>query len=182
VLKKSNCKHCGVVTCGRGTYCRKCSHIYFPQGRKPLIERLREKTIVNGECWEYGGKLTPYGYGDMKIYGENSEYVYRRTHRVSYEIHNPGWDGKNCILHKCDNRKCWNPNHLFQGSHDDNMKDMVSKKRSMTGEKHHMAKLTWVAVAIIRASDETSPALALRFGVSSSAVDLVKWGKTWKAA
>lgn len=105
------------------------------------------------------------------------------------------------VLHKCDNRSCFNPAHLFLGSPGDNSKDMVKKGRggqqknrargdrhgSRTkpgrlpcGEANNMAKLTNVAVLEILASAESPHVLAGRFGVTYSAIDRIKKGKTWK--
>ena len=87
------------------------------------------------------------------------------------------------VLHRCDNRSCVNPAHLFLGSHRDNSVDMVQKGRNSThdtsGERHGASKLTDAAVREIRASTLTGRELAAKFGVSESAVSLVRRGRSW---
>lgn len=74
------------------------------------------------ECWNWKGSGTRYGVFSVKSRG-------RFAHRVSYEINKgPIPDGK-CVCHKCDNPKCVNPNHLWLGSHSENIKDAVTKGR-----------------------------------------------------
>lgn len=94
-------------------------------------ERLEEKFIkVDSGCWEWAGSINKQsGYGDF--------HFRRRTypaHRASWIIHNgeiPTGDDYHgiCVLHKCDNRICVNPDHLFLGTNLDNIKDSVSKNR-----------------------------------------------------
>lgn len=87
------------------------------------------------------------------------------------------------MLHTCDNRACVNPEHLFLGTHRENSADMVRKGRNHTpptaGEQHGEAKLTDDAVREIRRSSLTGRALAAQFGVSESAISLVRRGKAW---
>ena len=88
------------------------------------------------ECWEWSAALVK-GYGVFWI-----EYKNHYAHRVSWVVLNgPILDGL-CILHKCDNPKCVNPNHLFVGSCKDNMRDMISKgrKRVVSADEHWTRK------------------------------------------
>ena len=72
-------------------------------------------------CWEYGGARSK-GYGHMKV---------GRAHRVMWAaLHGPIPTGL-CVLHTCDNPPCCNPSHLFLGTKNDNMQDMIAKRRAV---------------------------------------------------
>lgn len=81
------------------------------------------KTMPSG-CTEWMASITRDGYGKVKIHGK----IYA-AHRAAYLIHN-GYlpEGKE-IMHKCDNKLCCNPSHLIEGTHKDNMQDMIKKGR-----------------------------------------------------
>ncbi len=113
--------------------------------------RYVERGLPN-ECWIWKGAKTNIGYGTIKINGKMIG-----AHRVSYQIHygeiNPGM----CILHKCDNRSCVNPHHLYEGTYQDNADDRRDRGRDyyMKGENHGRAKLTWEKVRGIRSCTVT---------------------------
>ena len=97
-----------------------------------------KRNVKNG-CWEWTASLNPDGYGRFYL---NEKYM--GAHRASWMIHNgeiPSGDGSHgtCVLHKCDNRKCVNPDHLFLGSQQDNLSDMEEKGRrdSSKGKSHY---------------------------------------------
>jgi len=89
-----------------------------------------------------------------------------------------------CVLHRCDNRKCVRPDHLFLGTKRDNSLDMAAKGRhkgpGLAGEDHGEAKLSNADVAEIKqrlADGESGKYLADVFGVSPSLISLIKRGK-----
>jgi hypothetical protein len=125
------------------------------------------------ECWEWRGALKKNGYGVLTV---NHRQVL--VHRLSYELHN-GDIGDLCVCHSCDNPKCVNPNHLFLGTHQENMDDKVEKGRVSRGEDLPQTKLTVEDVLFIRESAESLRALSKRFGVSYQAISLIRNRKTW---
>ncbi|WP_390620646.1 HNH endonuclease signature motif containing protein [Caulifigura coniformis] len=111
----------------------------------------------------------------------------RRASRVIWELtHGPIAAGL-CVLHRCDNRACVNPAHLFLGTHAANMADMTQKGRQAKGskvarhgEQHGCSKLTTDTVEQILRSTGTQKSIAKRFGISRSHVSAIKLGKFWK--
>jgi len=88
-----------------------------------LFENKVDKD-VEGDCWEWIGCRTPQGYG---------QFMQQYSHRIAYELYNETNIGPYHVLHTCDNPSCVNPEHLFLGTHADNMLDMKTKGRSRNG-------------------------------------------------
>lgn len=119
-------------------------------------ERLfwrKVKTSTASRCWEWTGAKTSKGYGNFSLYlineGKRCNFT---AHRVSYVLFKgfiPGGSAL-CILHKCDNRACVNPNHLMLGTFKDNTQDMLRKKRGTTGENQPNSFLKTADVLSIR--------------------------------
>lgn len=80
------------------------------------------------ECWEWQGSRSNLGYGAVAVRGTG--YGPTGAHRVAYGIANGGIPDGMYVCHSCDNPPCCNPNHLFVGTHRDNMRDMDEKGRS----------------------------------------------------
>lgn len=79
------------------------------------------------DCWEWCGTIGSHGYGVIGKGGKDSKIL--TTHRLAFEICNGGIPLGLYVLHRCDNRRCVNPHHLFLGTHLDNVRDMLAKGR-----------------------------------------------------
>jgi hypothetical protein len=152
----------------------------FGEVVEPLESRFWSK-VDRGraeDCWLWRGAGGKYGF--IWVDGETK---YRGAHRVSYQIAHGAIPDGMLICHSCDTPMCVNPSHLFAGTPMDNNRDMIQKGRNKPtrGERNGMAKLTWAAVAEIRASGDKSSALALRYGVSQRTVRDVRNNAKWRS-
>lgn len=83
-------------------------------------------------------------------------------------------------MHICDYPPCVNPSHLKLGSNDENVNDMVGKRRHTFGERNPQAKLTEDDVRTIRSSSMSVSDLAERFGVNKLTINGVIARRSWK--
>ncbi|MGH7022786.1 MAG: HNH endonuclease signature motif containing protein [Caulobacteraceae bacterium] len=90
-----------------------------------LEERMRLRTVVDPEtgCHLWTGTLTPGGYGRVHV----------AAHRLAWQLANGPIPAGMLVLHRCDNPRCCNPEHLFLGTAQDNMTDKVRKGRTRNG-------------------------------------------------
>ena len=133
--------------------------------------------VTESGCWVWTASLHRVGYGQIR----HDERILR-AHRVSYELHIGPIPAGMHVLHKCDNRSCVNPDHLFLGTNDDNVADMVTKGRQSKGEKNGKARLTEDNVREIRrrlAAGEKNKDLSVEFGVSTASISKIAKRKTW---
>jgi hypothetical protein len=100
------------------------------------------------------------------------------AHRVSFDLF-VGDIGDLDVLHKCDNPECTNPDHLFLGTHADNMRDASQKGRMCRGEARANSKLTESDVYEIKASSKLQKELSKLYGVHQSIISRVKNGHRW---
>lgn len=136
------------------------------------IERLMNKVERDGECWVFSGAKSHRGYGLFRYTKLMS------AHRVSYLLHKGEIPEGMFVLHKCDNRACVNPDHLFLGTHQDNMDDMNAKDRANNPHK----KLSAESVAEIRgllAAGAMQKSIAKQYGINQSSVSWIKTGRSW---
>lgn len=144
----------------------------------PAIRFARYYQAAEPGCWEWqGGLFKDSGYG--KFNGGKSGSGKRLTvlaHRFAFELHiGPIPEGLS-VLHRCDNRVCVNPGHLFLGTQLDNIHDMFGKGRARPQGK---LALTSADTQIIRASPRgASKTLAQQFGVSTAHIRRIRQGKS----
>lgn len=158
---------------------------------RPAIDRVLNRIvqIPLAGCWLFTGALNEAGYG---IVGNGPRGTgVDRAHRITYRhFCGPIPDGL-FVCHHCDVPSCCNPEHLFLGTNDENMRDCRTKGRDskpprnphVVGEVHPGSKL--VAPQVIemrglRAQGWTLRALADRYGVNDVTVHHITTGQRWK--
>jgi hypothetical protein len=146
-----------------------------------IQDRFWSKVNKTDNCWEWTGGLNQNGYGEFNPYCKNI-----KAHRFSFQNHHNRLIQEGlCIMHICDNRKCVNPNHLSEGTHQDNMIDMCNKGRGNKpkGEKHHLSKLTEKQVKEIREKysqgGTTYKKLGEEYGVEQTVIGKIVRYESW---
>lgn len=189
-------KVCSVDSCSGVVNARGlCNTHYMQQRRAGLLpigtralgtleERFfRSFSIALNGCWNWNGRLVGKGYGMIGLGGKGAKQVL--VHRLAYQMHKGEIPDGMVVMHKCDNPRCVNPDHLDAGTQSQNIKDAFARGRKINlpsglkGESHGASKLTSDQVLMIRASTDSYKNLALSFGVSRSAIERIKYRKTW---
>lgn len=156
---------------------------YLGEAAKQLSAYLRLMQNIESMpsgCNEWRGPINHSGYGRFGV-GKKGTLA----HRFAYQWY-VGDPGELCVCHKCDNRKCVNPEHLFLGTRADNQADMKRKGRGRAtgapGELNNAAKLRAADVDRIRALYPTMNQyeIAGRFGMSQAQIGRILRGESWR--
>lgn len=129
-------------------------------------------------CIPWLGTKTAKGYGLLQVCGARS----RKTcaHRIAWVLARGDLPPGACVLHRCDNPSCVNPDHLFLGSPKDNTEDMVRKERHPWRERTPWQKLNAVDVERIkdlRRNGCTQQQVADWLAVSRPLISMIEHGK-----
>lgn len=150
------------------------------------MKRFFDKVIKTDTCWIFNGALRSNGYGAFKV---NKKTV--SAHRFSWELHFGKIPENLFVCHKCDNRRCVNPEHLFLGTQKDNMRDCVNKGRIIVpidqspwvkghypkNTKIPLSKALEVKKAVFERGKESLKSVSVRMNVSYQYVRDISCGR-----
>jgi hypothetical protein len=166
-----------------------CSKACLAHARKinaeiRLAERFWSKVYRDADpdkCWVWRAQIDKNGYGKFQLrHGEPA-----LAHRVSYMLaHGYMPPSEQLVCHECDNPPCVNPKHLWLGDDKTNHDDCVAKGRHspipvVRGSAVNTSKLTEAQAREVLTSPLSNTQLGQKFGVSKTAIRLIRTGKNW---
>lgn len=161
-------------------HCLRCSRLFAPPSnarrfcstRCHLLHCIR---IIPWGCWEWKSKQ----YGTIWFRGR-----FWSAHRAAHRIFLGEIPEGMHVCHRCDNKRCINPEHLYPGTRKQNMQDAVARNRLPRGERHYRATLNDMQVRVIRRLDKhgygSQREIGRLFSVSSPAVSAIVRRVNWK--
>ena len=148
---------------------------HLPEVVAYFRNNLLVRSMQDGDCLVWTGRKNEKGYGKFRVRTKNRQIDFK-AHRISWELNFgeiiPGME----VCHKCDNRACIKPDHLFLGDHYDNMYDCMKKGR------HVWVKLQEPQVLEIRNSDLSISHLRKKYNLAHSTIANIRKGRTWRKA
>jgi len=144
--------------------------------------RIYLRLAQAGDCLVFTGSRGTSGYGQIGC----PPKLILQPHRISWAYHNGPIPAGALVLHRCDNRVCCNPAHLFLGTHKQNTQDAISKGRFAPGpfprgDKHYNTKIPDSEIQVIRearASGIGQRKLAKKYGVSKTQIARIERGES----
>ena len=140
------------------------------------------------ECWLWTGCCTgKMGYGSF-TFGKRGRSA---AHRIAFSLHH-GRLPRLFVCHSCDNPRCCNPAHLWEGTAADNNRDRSRKGRTVRGARdegsvryargtrHGSAKLSETDVVSIRHDPRPLPQVAASYGIAISTASRIKRREIWR--
>lgn len=190
-------KECTVDDCGRKHYGHGfCAKHYKRWKKGDDLSRVESKRSIAmakyfwakvamstdvEACWHWTGRKFPSGYGSASAVVDGVQY--HRAHRLAFYFATLIHPRERFVLHRCDNRMCVNPLHLFLGDHLDNMADMGAKGRRAVGETAGHNTLTTADVVEIKTRlllGRPQNGIARDFNVSTAMINHIAKGRQWK--
>lgn len=154
--------------------------------KRSVEDRFWAKVEIKGEddCWNWtASKEILWGYGQFRFRSRT-----QKSHRVSWVLVYGEIPENQCVLHKCDNPACVNPNHLFLGTHQDNVKDRDAKGRQShsmgrKGIEHNQHKLCnedVICIRVLYQAGIVQREIAKMYNVHVMTINNIVHRKLWK--
>lgn len=141
---------------------------------KPWQHHVKARSFAVGTCIYLRGKGVPYP--TMRVKGKQIG-VARLV--LAEKLKRPLKRGK-FACHTCDDSRCINGRHLYEGNHRTNARDAVKRGQHVKGEKHANAKLTDAQVIKIKSAvTQSGKLLAKKYRVSMTTISLIRSGERW---
>lgn len=153
--------------------------------KSPSQARMMGALLARSEwindCLVWQGALDGSGYGAIKFEG-----ILYKVHRLGFFCHT-GEQPKLSVLHRCDNKPCWAEEHLFEGTQQDNVDDMIAKGRDHfinppIGSNNGGARLNEekvIAIKQLLRTDCTQAHIARLYGVNITTINKIYKGRSW---
>lgn len=162
----------------------------MPLPKKTHADRLLGLSSVEEGtgCRLWNGKVEPSGYGIFFIEKIAGKPVFEKAHRASFRAFKGEIPEGMFVCHKCDVRRCINPDHLFLGTPKDNSVDSMQKgrhwmKNGYSPEDHPLAKMSFEKATEVRATFSkggvTKAEIAKRYGVTPAVIGRIIRNETW---
>ena len=137
--------------------------------RGTLHERFHRhfKIAETDGCWVWHGATSRQANGSRRAVLKNQSRCVIAA-RVAWELHHGPIPNGLWVLHECDNQLCVNPNHLFLGTHTDNMRDAAAKGRIVIPNR--LSRYTQRQIIILRATGLTMLAISTRLKIGLGSV------------
>lgn len=183
------CKNCSSPIANQASQCAPCYHksrTGVPRYR--LSERLLKHIKKVDGCWLWTASKDNRGYGMIKMH-RNGKESGQHASRISYECFRGEIPAGLIVCHKCKNKSCINPEHLYAGTYSQNTQDAIRDgfkpfiNNDLRGEKHPLSKLKKCDVKCIRENYipyKNSKELSKRFSVTISHISEVAKKRCWK--
>jgi biotin operon repressor len=141
-----------------------------------LEVRLRRYIVIGDidECWLWIGRRDRDGYGSLSV-----DRTSRHVTRIIWELLFGQIPSGLCVCHTCDNPPCCNPKHLWLGTNQDNVNDMMAKGRHVVGNRKLSAEQVLEIRDLVKRNEISNVKIAELYGVSNQLVGLIARRKIW---